>query len=544
MKVDVAVVGSGLAGLSAALTAAESGLSAVVLERGTRFGGATANSGGQVWVGGNHVAARLGIDDDIDDAVRYVEHLARREPALHDPAATREWLHGAREAARWFEDRGAIGWDVIPDYPDYYFPDAPGSRPTGRYLTAAPFALDRLGPAAERLIEAPHFPVGITYGEMFAWGGMSSRTTWDLALLDERRRAGVLTFGRAIAASFAAAVVDRHVDICTEHHVIELLADGDRVVGVRCFTPTGEVDIEARAVVLATGAHDWSPDLSSRFTRIPSDDGGSVAPPTVAGDAFSLAAPLGVATVAFPPWAAPIIPGYRVATPEWPGDTGYRTCFEHCLPHTFVVNAAGDRFCDDSFHPALVRAAAEERPDGTRVNLPMFMVWDESHHQKYGLGRTAPGAPYPDGLVVQADTLTGLAATLGIDPDGLARTAQRFNADAAVGADPAFGRGANLSVRRFRGDANAIGNPNVGPVETPPFFGMRLRLLNTGIAAAGLSTGANGIALRADGTPVEGLYAAGECSARVHAGVGYNSGYSLSRAMTYGYLAVRDVAGR
>jgi succinate dehydrogenase/fumarate reductase flavoprotein subunit len=71
---------------------------------------------------------------------------------------------------------------------------------------------------------------------------------------------------------------------------------------------------------------------------------------------------------------------------------------------------------------------------------------------------------------------------------------------------------------------------------------MRLRLLNTGIAAAGLSTGANGVVLRTDGTRINGLYAAGECSARVHAGVGYISGYSLSRAMTYGYLAARDIS--
>jgi len=98
-------------------------------------------------------------------------------------------------------------------------------------------------------------------------------------------------------------------------------------------------------------------------------------------------------------------------------------------------------------------------------------------------------------------------------------------------------------VRRFRGDWNHRPNPCLGPVVEPPFFGMRMRLLNTGIAAAGVRAGSFGRVLTEDGDVIDNLYAVGECSDRAAAGVGYNSGYSLSRAMTYGYLAALDATG-
>jgi 3-oxosteroid 1-dehydrogenase len=302
------------------------------------------------------------------------------------------------------------------------------------------------------------------------------------------------------------------------------------------------VELEG-AVILATGAHDWSPEYSERFTGIPPEDGGSVTPSTISGDAMTLVAPLGAAMAALPAWAAPVLPGYRLADPAFEGDTGYRACFEHCLPHCFLVNRQGHRFCDDSFHSAIVAEALKHNVDGMPDNLPIFMIWDSRHHAKYGLGRTMPGGAYPPGLVSSASTLEGLALALGINAVGLEASAARFNAMAKDGVDSDFGRGSNLSVRRFRGDWHMPLNPNMGPVDEAPFHGMRLRLLNTGIAAGGVCADLNGQVRRADGGVIEGLYVVGESSARAAAGVGYNSGYSLSRAMAFGWLAARHVGG-
>jgi 3-oxosteroid 1-dehydrogenase len=537
----VIVVGAGLGGMAAAIVAADRGADVTLVEKAARIGGASAYSGGQVWVGANHVAERLGLQDNVDATLTYITATAAKEAASLDPALAEQWVSAARDAARYFEDIGVISWQLVPDYPDYYYPEIDGSRPAGRYLTGAPF--DGSGLAGERkhLLVSPHFPVGITYTEMFGWGGMSSRTAWDWDLVRRRRDADVLTFGTGIAAAFFRGVLDRGVRVLREHAAAELLSDGRRVRGVRCHSATG-VDLELDgAVILATGAHDWSAELSRRFTGISPEDGGSVAPPSLTGDALALIRTTGGGSSTLPAWAAPVLPGYRLSERTGPDDTGYRACFEHCLPHTFLVNADGERFADDSFHPAIVAAALRPGESGAPANLPFFMIWDDSHHRRYGLGATMPGEDYPDGLVISAQTIAELATALGLPVGALEKTTQRFNEQVESGVDTDFGRGSNLSVRRFRGDWNNQPNPCLAPVVDPPFFGLRMRLLNTGIAAAGVRAGLYGRVLTDGGDVIENLYAVGECSDRAAAGVGYNSGYSLSRAMTYGYLAGRDI---
>lgn len=542
-KIPVVIVGAGIGGLTAAITAAELGLDVVLVEKSDKVGGAAAYSGGQVWIGANHVERRLGLQDSIEDTIAYVHAAAARDPSSVDAALCERWIRSAADAADWLEQAGAIQWETIPDYPDYFYPQLPGSRATGRYLTGAAFDGKRLGPARAQLHVSPHFPVGITYGEMFSWGGMSSKSQWDQELVAHRRDRDVLTFGTGIIAALWHAVLQRRVRVLLSHPVIRLMQDNGAVSGVVCDSSRGEVELRG-AVILATGAHDWSSEHAERFTGIAAQDGGSVAPRTVSGDAMQLVHGLSGAIHALPAWAAPVIPGYQLLTPAFDGDTGYRACFEHCLPHTFLVNRQGKRFCDDSFHSDIVARALQPDEQGRPRNLPIFMVWDENHHTRYGLGRTMPGGAYPPAVVTSAPTLTELAVQLGIDPSGLATTTARFNGMARAGIDDDFGRGSNHSVRRFRGDANHQPNPNMGPVDAAPFHGMRMRLLNTGIAAGGVCADGNGRVLRTDGTAVQGLYAIGEASSRGAAGVGYNSGYSLSRAMAFGWLAARHVADR
>ena len=58
---DIVVVGSGAAGMTAALAAAHHGLRAVVLEKTDWFGGSTARSGGGIWAPGNEVLRQAGV---------------------------------------------------------------------------------------------------------------------------------------------------------------------------------------------------------------------------------------------------------------------------------------------------------------------------------------------------------------------------------------------------------------------------------------------------------------------------------------------------
>src|SRR5258706_15936670 len=95
---DVVVAGSGAAGMTAAITAARQGLSVVVIEKTSNFGGSTARSGGGVWVPGNSVLRRAGVRDTPELASTYLAHVAGdgvsperprappgRGPAMADP---------------------------------------------------------------------------------------------------------------------------------------------------------------------------------------------------------------------------------------------------------------------------------------------------------------------------------------------------------------------------------------------------------------------------------------------------------------------------
>jgi 3-oxosteroid 1-dehydrogenase len=528
--IPVVVVGSGLAGLATAVAAAELGHPVVVLEKAELVGGAAAFSGGQVWVAANHVQRASGLVDSVADGERYVRAVGGDHPELIDDAALRRWLDEAPRAAEYFESAGAVTWSMIPDYPDYY-QDAPGARLTGRYLTAT-FRGERLGPWRSRLRVSPHFPVGTTYDQLLASGLRASAFGASSGAVEPESR-DLLSFGTGVVAGFLAAALDRGIDIRLGHAVVSLELDDGVVVGVVAESASGERSRVRGAVVLATSGYDWNDELSLHYLGLKPEERGSVAPRSLTGDGLRLAREAGGAIIEMPRNRVPIQLGYATAS-----EPGFAVAREHSLPHTVIVDRDGRRFADDAVYWEVVKKALED--DHPRI--PCWMIWDEQHHRKYGLGATPPGGRYPGGLVTVADTLAELGERLGVDGAGLARTVDRFNVAAADGHDPDFGRGQNLTWRRFQGDPAHRPNPNLGTLSESPYHGMRLRMVSTGIGLTGISVDPDGRVLDEDAVPVEGLYAAGAAAAFNSSGVAYNSGFSLSRAVTLGLLVAERIA--
>src|SRR5262245_49059979 len=73
--VDVLIVGSGGGGMTAALTAAASGLDALVIEKSGCFGGSTALSGGGIWVPGAPAQRREGYRPERDGVMHYLRNI-------------------------------------------------------------------------------------------------------------------------------------------------------------------------------------------------------------------------------------------------------------------------------------------------------------------------------------------------------------------------------------------------------------------------------------------------------------------------------------
>lgn len=546
---QVLVVGAGLSGLATALGAALHGRVVTVLEAADLVGGAAAYSGGQVWVGANHVAAREGIEDDLDRAERYVRDISSGDPDALDERAMQRWLSTAPLAARYWEEIGAIRWTVIPDLADYHA-EADGALPAGRYLTNEVIDGSALGEWRTRLRVSPYFPVGTTYADMFIRGRRAAYVDDQLA-----DHAGVPAFGRAggrpepatasdagadpltfgtgvVACFLARALQEEKISILTSHRVTELLRDETgRVVGLRASAPTGVAEWRGE-VVLATSSFDWDPDLVKELLGLDPEDFGSVAPESIRGDGIKLARSVGGAVARIPPTSVPMLPG-------WPSQvgTGYGYGPEYAMPHTMIVDASGRRYCDDSYWVDIV--AKTLNPSDR--HLPCFLVWDDQHHQKYGLAGTPPGEPYPEWMVTSAPTLSELGGALGIDGEQLEQTAARFSAHAERGEDPDFGRGAVPYVRRFAGDPSHAPSPVLGGIFQPPFHGLRLKIVGTGIGSSGVHVDSDGHVLDQAGEVIPGLYAVGSCAALTATGSGYNSGIALGRGLTLAYLVAHEL---
>ena len=548
------VVGAGLSGIATALGAAMNGLNVVVLESSDMVGGAAAFSGGQVWVGDNHVARREGLNDTPELAEQYVRHIAHDHPELLDQAAMKRWLQVSPVAVKHWEDVGAIRWTVIPGLADYHN-EAPGAQPAGRYLTNELIDGKVLGHWREKMRVSPYFPVGTTYAEMFMKGRR-------LTLVDDRESTGEsaavqgfgmpesrdnktkpaagkgdpLTFGPGVFGSFLAKALQyNNIEILLEHPVTELLRSTDgKVNGVRAQGTGGAVEFQG-TVVLATSTYDWDPELVQELVGLGPEDFGSAAPRSVKGDGIRLVRAIGGAVVKLPATCIPMLPGWKTDT-----GVGYTYGPDYAMPHAIIVDKTGKRYCDDSYWVDIV---AKTMKPGDQ-HLPFYLIFDEQHHRKYGLGATLPGGKYPEGMVTSAATLRELGSKLGIDGAQLEKTAARFSENALQGKDPDFGRGTKDYVRRFAGDPSHKPNPVLGSVDTAPFFGFRLRFVGTGIGSSGIHIDGDGHVLDTQGKTIPGLYAVGSCAAYTTMGTGYNSGFALGRGLTLAYQVSQELAGQ
>ena len=151
--VDVVIVGTGGAALTAATLAHDGGAEVLIVEKEPMLGGTTAVSGGGVWLPGNHVMKAAGVEDSKEDALAYIRRVCGgSEP---DPELLEVYVDTAPEVLRYLEDNTPLSTHIQP-LPDYYWPwGFPGTKmQPGRTVEADPYPVgDELPEWKDRIVK-------------------------------------------------------------------------------------------------------------------------------------------------------------------------------------------------------------------------------------------------------------------------------------------------------------------------------------------------------------------------------------------------------
>lgn len=526
-EVDVVVVGSGAAGLTAAAVAAHRGLSVLVIEKADKIGGTSAVSGGMVWVPATEHARAAGIADDTESALRYVAAVARGRSRGD---LTRAVVENGAAAISYLERECALAFTVLEDFPDYR-QDLPGAATGGRTLEPALYDATGLGGLRDEIRSDGRAP--FTMQEYERWGAFT-RFPWPE--LQDRADRGILAKGRALVAGLVASIARDGGAIGVDATADRIRVENGRAAGVRL---TDGTEITARAaVVLATGGFEW--DRALLDSMVQSRIHAVCSPPTNTGDGLRMAQRLGAQIRGTrEAWWAPmaIVGDQRDGEP-----IGTLLRFERQGPGSIMVNRDGVRFANESQnYNDLARALHSWDPSrGRALNAPAYVVFDTRYLKEYGLFDHRYGTPTPPYLS-SADTLEQLAEAIGVPADALVRTVERFNAHAIAGEDPDFGRG-DSAYDRYWGDAdNPWPHPSLAPLAEPPFFAVEV--VNGAFGTSGgVVTDGEGRVRDVDGDAIPGLFAIGNVTDSAYAAGYPGAGATLGPIVTLGYLAGHAIA--
>jgi 3-oxosteroid 1-dehydrogenase len=544
VEFDIVVAGSGAAGMTAALTAAQRGATVVVLEKMGLFGGSTARSGGGIWAPGNAVLRRAGVADTPEQASAYLAFVTgddapaqlRRALLEHCPAMLDLVLAATPLRFAW-----------VPGYADYY-PEAPGGRACGRSIEPVPFDGRVLGPELTRL-NKPYLPVpdgvAVTQAD-YRWLTLGPRHP--RAVLAGARVAGrlarrrllgqrMLSLGQALAAGLRAGLLAGGVPVWLNTALTDLVITDGRVTGVRVVRAGKPALIRARrGVLVATGGFERNEQMRRRYQQSPVGTDWTTGAAGNSGDGITAGQEIGAATgLMDDAWWGPSIP--------LPGGP-YFCLAERSLPGCVLVNGAGQRFVNESAPYVDAVHAMYEGNTADNPHIPAWLVFDQRYRDTYVFAGLPPRRPFPRrwyaaGAVFRANDLAGLGDAIGVDPGALAKTVARFNEFARTGHDEEFRRG-DSAYDRYYGDPRRRPNPNLAPLARAPFYAAKIVPGDLG-TKGGLRTDERARVLREDGSVIAGLYAAGNASASVMGHSYAGAGATIGPAMTFGYIAALDL---
>ncbi len=549
---DIVVLGSGAAGMTAALVAAVEGMRTLLIEKSPHVGGTTARSSGSVWIANNRYQREAGITGDDQPALQYLDAMVR---GRSDRSLREAFIATGPEMLDYLEKHADVRFQMYRLAPDYR-QEFPGAATYGRVLEPLVFDGCTLGKDFD-LVGWP-LPELMLFGKMMVTRGEAMRllkcvrlSPDSLALgakllsrylLDRMRyrRGTRLVLGNALVARLFKGLLDRGASVWVNSQTTKLIAEGGRVCGLVVRREGAEVRVHARhGIVLAGGGFPAGAELREKYFPKP------VACYTAAaegctGDTLQLAQEVGATLGAsiddnalwFPSSISKRKDGSTVVYPH--------IVLDRAKPGLIAVNSAGRRFVSEavSYHEF---TRAMYRSHATVPTIPAMLVCDRRFIWKYGLGMIKPLIPflqsYVDrGYLYKANSIEELARKIGVDVNGLVETVKANNQFAQTGIDTEFAKGTG-AYERANGDATHSPSPCLGPIDKPPYFAVAVHPTPLG-TSLGLRTNVSAQVLDASDRPIPGLYACGNDQQSIVAGEYPGAGMQLGLGMVFGYLAI------
>ena len=298
-----------------------------------------------------------------------------------------------------------------------------------------------------------------------------------------------------------------NIEIRTSNKVIGLISEAGTVKGVTVENADGSTyRLQAKAVVIATGGFGANLEMVTSYQ--PSLAGfATLNHPGATGDAFSWLADVGGSTIQME---------YIQIHPTAEAENHILITEAVRGNGAILVNRAGNRFVNEMETRDVVSAAIlnQEHADA-------YLVFDQSVRRSLSSIET-----YADQhLLTEGNDLDALASKAGLPASAFRATMARYAAFQKAGIDKDFGR-------------NSTQMPT--PLETPPFYAIRVKpaIHHT---MGGIKVDAGLHVLRADGTPVPGLFAAGEVTGGFH-GANRLGGNGVADIVVNGKIAGQNAA--
>jgi 3-oxosteroid 1-dehydrogenase len=469
-EVDLLVVGTGAAGLTAAITAADSGLTVLVIESTDKWGGTTMLSGGGLWMPANPLMRRNKVDDSPSDALTYMNDVIGDVGPASSPARRAAFVAAVPGVFGVLERLG-VRWCAAKDYPDYY-PDRPGGR-VGRGIEVQPFNAKRLGSWAKSSRYAESVPAPLKTDDVWllsrAWSTPSGFVRG--ARFVFRTLGGIVSGKRlyGLGAAFGMTLMDivrrQGTPVLLDSPLTDLILDDGRVIGAEVTAHGRTQRIKTRrGVVLAAGGFAKNPEWRQRHHDM---DGNSSAAAGDLGTAIEIGRKAGgdLALMDDAWWGSAV---------PMPDGTAQFMLSERSMPFGLIVDQSGSRFTNES---ASYIDFGHDMINRNKVSaaIPSWLIVEKRHRQRYLFNSLLAGGKKlrTAGIVVTAPTLEELATQISIDPDALRATVDRFNGFARSGVDLDFGRG-RTAYDNYYGDPTVSPNPNLGELEKGPFTAVKI----------------------------------------------------------------------